>query len=178
MGPFLLPLHEDCLVDRIENLLRVPLVDLNGLLGSVVLVTVNVILLSCHLLGLPPSLVHQVTSQTSVTIKNLKVGLFAEVGHLAGVGLLVEVVLFSEVGLLAEPIFKKLNFKTHFQETHFKKPIFKKPIFKKPISRHPFLKNPFLKKPFSRNPFSRNSFSRNTFQETHFKKPHFQETHF
>ena len=65
VGPFLLPLHEDCLVD-----LRVPPVDLNGLLGSVVLVTVNVILLSCHLLGLPPSLVHQVISQTSVMKKN------------------------------------------------------------------------------------------------------------
>ena len=66
VGPFLLPLHEDCLVDHIEHLLREPLVDLNGLLGSVVLVTVNVILLSCLLLGLQPSLVHLVTSQTSV----------------------------------------------------------------------------------------------------------------
>ena len=77
VGPFLLPLHEDCLVDRIEHLLRVPPVDLNGLLRSVVLVTVNVILLSCHLLGLPPSLVHQVTSQTSVVIKKFDITLYS-----------------------------------------------------------------------------------------------------
>ena len=68
VGPVLLPLHEESLVDHTEHLLRVPLVDLNALLRSVVLVTVNVIVLSCHLLGLPPSLVHQVTSQTSVII--------------------------------------------------------------------------------------------------------------
>ena len=69
VGPFLLPLYEDCLVDRTEHLLRVPPVDLNVLLISGVFVTVTVIVLSCHLLGLPPSLVHQVTSQTSVIIK-------------------------------------------------------------------------------------------------------------
>ena len=74
VGPFLLPLHEDCLVDRNEHLLRVPLVDLNGLLGSVVLVTVNVIVLSCHLeavsVELPPSIAHQVPSWTSVICNN------------------------------------------------------------------------------------------------------------
>ena len=67
VGPFLLPLYEECLVDRTEHLLRVPLVDLKGLPESADLVTV--ILLSCPLIlvvELSLCLSHQVICLTSV----------------------------------------------------------------------------------------------------------------